>query len=80
MRPRAARRTSTELNQRIMTEIQLDGRVFFSNAILDDRFVLRTCIVNFRTEAEDMDAVLERGGRARGALDAEAHRPSELRG
>jgi glutamate/tyrosine decarboxylase-like PLP-dependent enzyme len=47
------------LNERLMTEIQLDGRVFVSNAILDGRFTLRACVVNFRTEAFDMDAVLD---------------------
>jgi hypothetical protein len=47
------------LNERILIELQLDGRVYCSNAVLDDRFVLRVCIVNFRTEAEDLDAVLE---------------------
>ena len=47
------------LNQRLMTEIQLDGRVFCSNAVLRGRFVLRACIVNFRTEADDVDALLD---------------------
>ena len=42
-----------------MTEIQLDGRVFCSNAVLRGRFVLRACIVNFRTEADDVDALLD---------------------
>jgi aromatic-L-amino-acid decarboxylase len=47
------------LNERLVTELQLDGRVFPSNAILEGRYCLRTCIVNFRTEAEDLDRVLE---------------------
>jgi aromatic-L-amino-acid decarboxylase len=47
------------LNERLVTGLQVDGRVFPSNAILDGRFCLRTCIVNFRTEAEDLDRVLE---------------------
>jgi glutamate/tyrosine decarboxylase-like PLP-dependent enzyme len=68
----------SELNQHVMTEVQLDGRVFFSNAILDDRFVLRTCVVNFRTEADDMDAVLDVAAELGAAYDAE-HRPEELR-
>lgn len=46
------------LNERLMAEIQLDGRVFPSNAVVDDRFWLRSCIVNFRTEAEDVEALL----------------------
>jgi aromatic-L-amino-acid decarboxylase len=68
----------SELNQHVMTEVQLDGRVFFSNAILDDRFVLRTCVVNFRTEADDMDAALDVAAEIGAAYDAE-HRPAELR-
>jgi glutamate/tyrosine decarboxylase-like PLP-dependent enzyme len=50
---------ASRLNERIMTELQLDGRVYISNAILGDRFVLRACFVNHRTEAEDVDAVLD---------------------
>jgi glutamate/tyrosine decarboxylase-like PLP-dependent enzyme len=47
------------LNERLLSELQLDGRVYPSNAILQGRYCLRTCIVNFRTEAEDLDRVLE---------------------
>ena len=43
------------LNERLMTEIRLDGRSFPSNAEIDGRYVLRACIVNFRTEADDLD-------------------------
>jgi glutamate/tyrosine decarboxylase-like PLP-dependent enzyme len=66
------------LNERLMTQVQQDGRVFFSNAILRDRFVLRVCIVNFRTEAEDLDAVLDVAAEVGSGLDAEL-RPPELR-
>lgn len=66
------------LNQHLMTQIQLDGRVFLSNAILEERFVLRTCVVNFRTEAEDMDAVLEVASELGAKLDVEL-RPESLR-
>jgi glutamate/tyrosine decarboxylase-like PLP-dependent enzyme len=66
------------LNERLMTDVQQDGRVFFSNAILGGRFVLRACIVNFRTEAEDLDAVLDVAAEIGARLDAEL-RPSELR-
>jgi aromatic-L-amino-acid/L-tryptophan decarboxylase len=67
-----------ELNRRVMTEVQLDGRVFFSNAVLGDRFVLRVCIVNFRTEAEDMDAVLDVAAELGAKIDADL-RPEALR-
>ncbi len=66
------------LNTKLMTEIQLDGRVFISNAVLGDRFVLRSCIVNFRTEALDLDAVLDVAAELGAKLDAEL-RPVALR-
>jgi aromatic-L-amino-acid decarboxylase len=46
------------LNERLMAELQLAGRVFPSNVVLDGRFALRACIVNFRTEAVDIDSLL----------------------
>jgi aromatic-L-amino-acid decarboxylase len=46
------------LNERIMTAIHADGRVYCSNAVLDGRFCLRACVVNFRTEAEDIERLL----------------------
>lgn len=68
-----------DLNHRLMTEIQLDGRVYISNAVLGSRFVLRACIVNFRTEADDVDAVLDVAAELGASLDAEM-RPSSLGG
>jgi aromatic-L-amino-acid/L-tryptophan decarboxylase len=47
------------LNERVMTAIQNDGRVYCSNAVLNGRFCLRACIVNFRTEAEQLERLLE---------------------
>jgi glutamate/tyrosine decarboxylase-like PLP-dependent enzyme len=67
-----------ELNERLMTELQMSGRVFPSNAVLEGRFALRACIVNFRTEAEDMDALLDAAAERGSKLDAEL-RPQELR-
>ena len=46
------------LNERLMAELQLGGRVFPSNAVIDGRFAIRACIVNFRTEKADMDAIV----------------------
>jgi glutamate/tyrosine decarboxylase-like PLP-dependent enzyme len=66
------------LNQRLMTAIQLDGRAYCSNAVLEDQFVLRACIVNFRTEAEDVDALLDVAVELGAQLDAEL-RPHPLR-
>ncbi|HZD18703.1 MAG TPA: pyridoxal-dependent decarboxylase [Actinomycetota bacterium] len=65
------------LNEHLMTEAQQDGRVFFSNAVLRARFVLRACIVNFRTEAEDLDTVLDVIAEIGARTDAEL-RPERL--
>ncbi len=46
------------LNERLMAELQMGGRVYPSNAKIDGRFALRACIVNFRTEAVDIDALV----------------------
>jgi hypothetical protein len=42
---------------------------------LNGRFVLRSCIVNFRTEAEQMDLLLDVSAELGAKLDAEL-RPS----
>jgi aromatic-L-amino-acid decarboxylase len=46
------------VNERLMTAIMADGRVYCSNAVIDRRFGLRACIVNFRTEAPDVERLL----------------------
>ena len=48
-----------ELNWRLMTESQTHGRSYCSNAVVDGRFALRSCIVNFRTEAVHIDRLLD---------------------
>jgi aromatic-L-amino-acid decarboxylase len=47
------------LNERLMYALQDSGRVYPSNAVLNGCFVLRACIVNFRTEAEDVEAAVD---------------------
>jgi aromatic-L-amino-acid/L-tryptophan decarboxylase len=61
----------SRLNERVMTEIQLDGRAFCSNALLDEVWALRACIVNFRTEAGDVDALLDLAVELGRRVDAE---------
>ena len=51
--------TLDRLNERVMTAVQNDGRVYCSNAVLNGRFCLRACIVNFRTEAEHLELLLD---------------------
>lgn len=48
-----------EFNKRLMVEVQRDGDSYLSNAIINGRFALRACIVNFRTIAADVERLLE---------------------
>jgi len=66
------------LNERVMFDLQLGGRVFPSNAIVNGRFALRSCIVNFRTEADTMDELVSETVRHGRLLDDDL-RPTDLR-
>jgi glutamate/tyrosine decarboxylase-like PLP-dependent enzyme len=58
------------LNTALNEKLQKGGEVFVSNAVLDGTYVLRACIVNFRTERSDVEetpAIVVRTGRT---LDA----------
>ena len=48
-----------ELNTELLSELQQNGEVYFSNAVVNGRFLLRACIVNFRTTAEDVRTSVE---------------------
>jgi aromatic-L-amino-acid/L-tryptophan decarboxylase len=65
------------LNERLMSALRADGRAFPSNATLDGCYVLRACIVNFRTEADDIDRMLDATVELGNGLDAEL-RPASL--
>lgn len=45
-------------NKQLMVEVQRDGDSYLSNAIIDGRFALRACIVNFRTTNADAERLL----------------------
>lgn len=47
------------LNTRVMTELQIDGRVFPSNAVVHGRTAIRSCIVSYRTEARHLRQLLD---------------------
>jgi len=61
----ADQRALNDLNERILTALQQSGRAYVSNAVIDGRYLLRACIVNFRTTSNDLrllcDAVVEIG-------------------
>jgi aromatic-L-amino-acid/L-tryptophan decarboxylase len=46
-------------NQRLLTTMQRDGRVYLSNVAVEGRFALRVCITNFRTTRAELDLTLE---------------------
>jgi len=45
------------LNQQLLDRLVNSGETFLSHAVLDGRFALRACIVNFRTSEDDIDAM-----------------------
>jgi len=47
----------SDLNRAIQARLEREGEVFLSNAVLAGRYVLRGCIVNFRTREEDVLAI-----------------------
>ena len=56
-----------DLNSALVTRLQANGEFFVSNAVINGAYVLRACIVNFRTGQADVEAVPEmvvRTGRA----------------
>ena len=46
-----------QVNRDLLAEIQAGGEFYVSNAIVDGRYLLRACIVNFRTSQADIDAI-----------------------
>jgi hypothetical protein len=59
--------------------LQKSGEAFLTNAVIGGAFVLRACIVNFRTSLADIRALPGIIVRLGGALDAEL-RPEASRG
>jgi aromatic-L-amino-acid decarboxylase len=47
----------TTLNKAIVARLQQSGDAFVTHAIIDGRYVLRACVVNFRTTEADIDAL-----------------------
>jgi hypothetical protein len=48
-----------KLNEKLLTELQNSGKAFISNALIGEKYLLRSCIVNFRTSLEDVRALPE---------------------
>jgi glutamate/tyrosine decarboxylase-like PLP-dependent enzyme len=46
-----------DLNRALLAEIQAGGDFYVSNAIVGNKYLLRACIVNFRTLQQDIEAI-----------------------
>lgn len=47
------------LNENLLNQLQQGGEVFLSNAIVDGRYCLRGCIVNFRTSEKAINEIIQ---------------------
>jgi aromatic-L-amino-acid/L-tryptophan decarboxylase len=47
------------LNETLLNELQQGGEVFLSNALINGKYCLRGCIVNFRTSRKDIGEIIE---------------------
>ena len=64
------------LNERLLNELQHGGELFLSNAIVDGKYCLRACIVNFRTSDKDIEetiGIVVRYGRVVAGLTKSPH-------
>ncbi|SOE23385.1 Glutamate or tyrosine decarboxylase [Spirosomataceae bacterium TFI 002] len=48
-----------KLNEEILNQLQAGGEAFLSNAMVDEKYCLRACVVNFRTTEKDMEEIIE---------------------
>ena len=55
--PAASAEYLNRLNEELLKRLKLGGAVFLSNAMVDGRYLLRACIVNFRTTIGDIEAL-----------------------
>jgi glutamate/tyrosine decarboxylase-like PLP-dependent enzyme len=67
-----------DLNRELVSRVQAGGEAFVSNAVVEGRYLLRACIVNFRTRLADIEALPEIVVRLGRAVDAEM-RPPQLK-
>ena len=57
------------LNRTLLDTLQRRGELFVSNAVVNNRYVLRACIVNINTTREDVEGVPEIVARVGGEVD-----------
>jgi len=64
------------INRALLDRLQRGGELFVSNAVINGRYALRACIVNFHTQLADVQAVPEIVARA--GRDVVASSPREM--
>jgi aromatic-L-amino-acid decarboxylase len=47
-----------DLNEKLLNKLQEGGELFLSNAIVNESYCLRACIVNFRTSQKDIQEII----------------------
>lgn len=47
------------LNEKMLNELQQEGEVFLSNAVVAEKYCLRACIVNYRTSKQDIEESID---------------------
>ena len=67
-----------QLNSKLLERLQKSGEAFLTNAVIRGSFVLRACIVNFRTSLSDIQALPGIIARLGAELDGEL-RPEDLK-
>jgi glutamate/tyrosine decarboxylase-like PLP-dependent enzyme len=73
--------TLNRINQELLNKLDESGETFLSNAIIDGRYALRACVVNFHTTLQDIEAIpniVARLGRRCALSQAQAHDPRML--
>ena len=66
-----------QLNTELLTRLQNSGEAYLSHTVIEGRFVLRVCIVNFRTKLVDIEALPDIITRIGREVDT-TERPAEL--
>jgi glutamate/tyrosine decarboxylase-like PLP-dependent enzyme len=60
-----------ELNRALQSRLEREGKAFVSNAVLGGRYLLRACVVNFRTTLHDAARITEIVAETGARVDAE---------
>jgi glutamate/tyrosine decarboxylase-like PLP-dependent enzyme len=46
-------------NERLLKAVHVDGRVFISSTLIDDKFILRLALLHFRSHIDRVDYLLD---------------------